>query len=61
VSIIKIYISRDGIKIKANRTDGATTLALLGEALASFHAVKLIDGIELHGCLPLLLLTQNIE
>ena len=61
MSVIKIYISRYGIKIKTNRTDGTTTMALLGEALASFHAAKLIDGMELHGCLPLLLLTQNVE
>jgi hypothetical protein len=46
------------MKIKV-RMDGTTRLALL--ALASFHAVKLIDGIELHCSLALLLLTQNIE
>ena len=49
------------MKIKV-RIDGTIAmLALLGfDALASFHAAKLIDGIELHGCLPLLLLTQNV-
>jgi hypothetical protein len=50
------------MKIKV-RIDGTAIamLALLGfEALASFHAAKLIDGIELHAPLPLLLLTQNV-
>lgn len=59
------------MKIKV-RIDGTAIamLALLGfklvevveviEASASFHAAKLIDGIELHAPLPLLLLTQNV-
>jgi hypothetical protein len=49
------------MKIKV-RIDGTIAmLALLEfEALASFHAAKLIDGIELHAPLPLLLSTQNV-